>query len=194
VLLRLLQSFALALGHGASALEPLYGEEPHQLLKLIRYPGREALGDTQGVGTHKDAELLTLLLQDSQGGMQVQPPAGAWIDVPPRPGALVVNVGELLELLSNGYLTATLHRAKSPPVGAERISVAFFLGARLDAIVPVLPLPPELARDARGVVSDPRNPLLRQVGQNYLKGRLRSHPDVARRHYADELAVDGSAH
>jgi isopenicillin N synthase-like dioxygenase len=193
VLLRLLQGFALALGQGANALEPLYREEPHQLLKLIRYPGREALGDTQGVGAHKDAELLTLLLQDSHGGLQVQPPGGAWIDVPPRPGALVVNVGEILELLSNGYLTATLHRAKSPPVGTERISVAFFLGARLDAIVPVLTLPPELARDARGVESDPRNPLLRQVGQNYLKGRLRSHPDVARRHYADVIAVGGSA-
>jgi isopenicillin N synthase-like dioxygenase len=187
VLIRLLRGFALALGQGENAFETLYHDEPHQLLKLIRYPGRDAVAGTQGVGPHKDAELLTLLLQDSQGGLQVRPAAGDWIDVPPKPGTLVVNVGELLELASDGYLKATLHRALSPPGGTERLSVAFFLGARLDATVPVLPLPPELAREARGPDRDPHNPLFRQVGQNYLKGRLRSHPDVARRHYADVL-------
>ena len=64
-------------------------------------------------------------------------------------------------------------------------SAAFFLGTRLDAIVPLLPLPPALATRARGPEQDPRNPLIREVGLNYLKGRLRSHPDVARRHHAD---------
>jgi len=48
-------------------------------------------------------------------------------------------------------------------------------------------LPPELAREAHGPQSDPRNPLLRDVGWNYLKGRLRSHPDVAERYYRDVL-------
>ena len=43
----------------------------------------------------------------------------------------------------------------------------------------------ELAAQARGPESDPNNPLFRSVGQNYLKGRLRSHPDVAQRHHAD---------
>ncbi len=61
----------------------------------------------------------------------------------------------------------------------------FFLGAQLDAVVPVYTLPPELAREARGPDSDPHNPLLRDVGWNYLKGRLRSHPDVAERYYQD---------
>ena len=54
-----------------------------------------------------------------------------------------------------------------------------------DAVVPVYTLPPELAREARGPDSDPHNPLLRDVGWNYLKGRLRSHPDVAERYYQD---------
>ena len=66
-------------------------------------------------------------------------------------------------------------------------SAAFFLGTRLDAIVPLLPLPPALATRARGPEQDPRNPLIREVGLNYLKGRLRSHPDVARRHHTDLL-------
>lgn len=181
---RLLRAFSLALGQGADALEALYRDEPHYLVKLIRYPGRDATGSDQGVGAHKDSELLTLLLQDSHGGLQVQTPQG-WVQVTPRPDTLVVNIGELLELASNGYLRATLHRVTTPPAGLERISAAFFLGARLDATVPLLQLPAALAAQAHGPESDPHNPLFRNVGQNYLKGRLRSHPDVARRHYPD---------
>jgi len=184
VLGRLLRAFALALGQADDALERIYRDEPHHLVKLIRYPGRDATGGDQGVGAHKDADLITLLLQDNQGGLQVQTARG-WVDVPPRAGTFVVNIGELLELASDGYLRATLHRVVTPPAGTERISAAFFLGARLDATVPLLQLPPALAAGARGPERDPNNPLLREVGRNYLKGRLRSHPDVAQRHYAD---------
>jgi isopenicillin N synthase-like dioxygenase len=182
VLVRLLRAFAVTLGQPADALEPLYGQAPHYVLKLIRYPGRDAAG--QGVGSHKDSELITLLLQDEQAGLQVETGRG-WIDVPPRAGSFVVNIGELLELASDGYLRATMHRVLTPPAGTERLSAAFFLGARLDATVPLLQLPPALAERARGPERDPQNPLFREVGLNYMKGRLRSHPDVARRHHGD---------
>jgi isopenicillin N synthase-like dioxygenase len=188
VLIRILRAFALALGQPADALEPLYGDDPHYLIKLIRYPGVAATGDAeggaQGVGAHKDAGLITLLLQDDQAGLQVETPQG-WIDVPPRTGTFVINIGELLELASDGYLRATMHRVVTPAAGVERLSAAFFLGARLDATVPLLPLSPALAAHARGPERDPHNPLFREVGLNYLKGRLRSHPDVARRHHPD---------
>ena len=92
---------------------------------------------------------------------------------------------ELLELATNGYLRATVHRVVVPPPGGERLSVAFFLGAQHDATVPLLTLPAALAAEARGATSDPDNPLFHHVGTNYLKGRLRSHPDVATRHYSD---------
>lgn len=184
VVTRLLRAFALALEQPADALEPLYGDDPHFLMKLIRYPGRDVTAADQGVGAHKDAGLITLLLQDDRGGLQVETAQG-WMDVPPRAGSFVINIGELLELASDGYLRATMHRVITPPAGVERISAAFFLGARLDAVVPLLPLPPALAAHARGPERDPQNPLLRQVGMNYLKGRLRSHPDVAQRHHAD---------
>lgn len=186
VLARLLRAFALSLGQTADALDSLYRDEPHYLSKLIRYPGRDQTDSDQGVGAHKDAELLTLLLQDDQSGLQVETPDG-WRDVTPRPGTFVVNIGELLELASNGYLRATRHRVIAPPPGCERFSVAFFLGARLDAVVPLLRLPAELAAQAHGPESDPDNPMFRSVGQNYLKGRLRSHPDVAQRHHTDLL-------
>lgn len=188
VLVRLLRAFALALEQSPDAFAPIYDGSPHQLLKLIRYPGRPTEDAEQGVGAHKDSGLLSLILQDGHGGLQVETSDGRWIDAAPRAGAFVVNVGELLELASDGYLKATVHRVVSPPAGSERYSAAFFLGARLDATVPALQLPPHLAAEAPGFARDPQNPLFHQVGQNTLKSRLRSHPDVAARHHADLLA------
>lgn len=182
--IRVLRAFALALEQPADVFEPIYAGAPNQHIKIIRYPGREATQEDQGVGAHKDSGFLTLLVQDGQGGLEVESDTG-WIAAEPVEGAFVVNIGELLELASNGYLRATVHRVVTPPSGHDRLSVAFFLGARHDAQVPLLDLPPALAAQATGPASDPDNPLFREVGRNYLKGRLRSHPDVAARHYAD---------
>lgn len=193
--IKVLRVFAAALEQDENVFEPIYAPSPNQLIKLIRYPGRERDESDQGVGAHKDSGFVTILLQDTVAGLQVESDDG-WIDAPPLPGSFVVNIGEILELASNGVLRANVHRVVSPPAGGDRLSVAFFLGARLDATVPVLTLPPALAARARGVTQDPQNPLFHEVGRNYLKGRLRSHPDVARRHHADlldEFAIKPSA-
>ncbi len=182
---RVLQAFALALAQPADAFDGLLLPSPNQVIKTIRYPGRDVGADEQGCGAHKDGELLTLLLQDEVGGLQVQDDDGGWTNVPPRVGSLVVNTGELLELTSDGYLRATVHRVLAPAAGLERFAIALFLAPSLSATVPRLALPPALAREARGPASDPANPLYRDVGLNTLKGRLRSHPDVAARHYSD---------
>jgi isopenicillin N synthase-like dioxygenase len=182
--IRVLRACAAALDQSDDAFAPIYLPAPHQLLKLIRYPGRAPDESDQGVGAHKDSGFLTVLLQDEAAGLQVEGER-SWIDAPPVPGTFVVNIGEILEMASNGYLRANVHRVVSPPVGVDRLSVAFFLGARLDATVPLLSLPAHLAAQAHGVTQDPRNPLFREVGRNYLKGRLRSHPDVARCHHPD---------
>jgi isopenicillin N synthase-like dioxygenase len=185
--IRVLRVFAGALGQPEDIFEPIYTPDPNQLLKIIRYPGRDKPDGDQGVGAHKDSGFVTILLHEETAGLQVEGEDG-WIDAPPLPGSFVVNIGEILELASNGYLRANVHRVVSPPAGSDRLSVAFFLGARLDATVPLLDLRPELAAQARGLTQDPLNPLFREVGKNYLKSRLRSHPDVARRHHADLLA------
>lgn len=181
---RLLKAFALALEQDENAFDPIYVGEPNHRMKIVRYPGRDQTEGDQGVGAHKDGGFLTLLLQDDNKGLQVEY-GGSWVDVDPIPGTLVVNIGELLELASNGYLRATMHRVVTPPAGIERISVPFFFSARLDATIPLLNLPEHLAREAAGPQSDPENPLFRDVGANVLKSRLRSHPDVAARHYSD---------
>ncbi|ESS60206.1 2OG-Fe(II) oxygenase superfamily protein [Enterobacter cloacae S611] len=185
--LRLLRAFAEALQLPADAFDELYGSKPNEHIKLIRYPGQHATQSAQGVGAHKDSGFLSFLLQDEQKGLQVEVAPGRWIDAAPLAGSFVVNIGELLELATNGYLRATVHRVVSPPADRERLSIAFFLGAQLEANVPLYTLPPHLAQEARGPESDPLNPLLRDVGWNYLKGRLRSHPDVAERYYRDVL-------
>lgn len=186
VAIRLLKAFALSLDQPEDAFDAIYRDSPNHRMKIVRYPGRNATDGDQGVGAHKDGGFLTLLLQDDNKGLQVEYD-GSWVNVDPLPGTLVVNIGELLELASNGYLRATVHRVVTPSAGVERISVPFFFSARLDATIPLLNLPEELAAEARGPASDPDNPLFRDVGTNVLKSRLRSHPDVARRHYADLL-------
>ncbi|WP_137936393.1 2-oxoglutarate and iron-dependent oxygenase domain-containing protein [Chitinivorax sp. B] len=188
VTLTLLRAFALALAQPEGAFEQTVRDGAFQHLKLIRYPGRDQAGSNQGVGAHKDSGYLTLVLQDEQPGLEVLIDE-QWVPATPKPGSFVVNIGELLELASDGYLRATLHRVVTPPAGTERLSCAFFMAAQLDATVPLLTLPPQLAAEARGPASDPHNALFYEVGRNVLKGRLRSHPDVANRHYHDLVAA-----
>jgi isopenicillin N synthase-like dioxygenase len=184
--IRLVRAFALVLGQSETVFDPLFTTNPHQLIKIIRYPGRQETESDQGVGAHKDGGFVTILLQDVREGLQVDY-AGKWISAPPLPGTFVINIGELLELASNGYLRATVHRAITPPAGSDRLSIGYFFSARLDATIPLLELPPELAKEARGLTQDALNPLFYDVGKNQLKSRLRSHPDVALRHHADLL-------
>lgn len=188
VAIQLLRAFALALGQDADVFAPIYRAIPSEHLKVIRYPGQTGDRSSQGVGAHKDSGFLTLLLQDAIGGLQVEAEDGTWIDATPIEGTFIINIGEILELASNGYLRATVHRVISPPAGRDRLSIAYFFGADLNATVPLLNLAPDLAAQAKGPASDPLNPLFRDVGENALKGRLRSHPDVAERHYAEHLA------
>ncbi|MER6783796.1 2-oxoglutarate and iron-dependent oxygenase domain-containing protein [Streptomyces sp. NPDC000658] len=183
---KLLHELLASIGAPAGFYDPVFGEHAHPHLKLVRYPGSAGDGAGQGVGAHKDYGFLTLLLQDEVGGLQVQREDGAFHDVPPLPGAFVVNLGELLEVATDGYLVATNHRVVSPPSAVERFSVPFFYNPRLDARVEPLPFP--YASAAPGVTDDPANPLFAEYGFNELKGKLRAHPLVAERHHAELLS------
>jgi isopenicillin N synthase-like dioxygenase len=184
---RLLHELLTAIGAPADFYDPVFGDRAHPHLKLVRYPGSAGDGADQGVGAHKDYGFLTLLLQDQVGGLQVQRADGRFHEVPPLAGAFVVNLGELLEVATNGYLLATNHRVVSPPGATERFSVPFFYNPRLDARVEPLPFPH--ASTAPGITDDPANPLFAEYGFNELKGKLRAHPLVAERHHADLLAA-----
>jgi isopenicillin N synthase-like dioxygenase len=183
----LTSAVAVSLGLPESYFDDAFAGCPHWFGKLIRYVGTEADGPyTQGVGPHADWGFLTLLLQDSTGGLQARPPRSPdWVDVPPLDGALVVNVGEMLEVATHGYLVSTVHRVLPCAPGATRQSIGFFWSPRLDATLHPVPLTAELAAHAPGVTETEHNPLLPRFGDNALKGWFRSHPEVAARHHAD---------
>ncbi|XP_060180175.1 1-aminocyclopropane-1-carboxylate oxidase homolog [Lycium barbarum] len=79
---------------------------------------------TMGTGKHSDNDFITVLLQDHIGGLQVLH-KNQWVDVPPTHGALVVNIGDLMQLISNDKYLSVEHRVLSNKVG-PRISVASF--------------------------------------------------------------------
>ncbi|PUZ62017.1 hypothetical protein GQ55_4G325100 [Panicum hallii var. hallii] len=86
---------------------------------------------TLGNTRHTDPTFLTVLLQDGVGGLQVlldRGGGGGWVDVPPVPGALIINVGDLLQLVSNGRFRSVEHRVlANKGTGAARVSVAAFV-------------------------------------------------------------------
>ena len=189
---KLLRAWAEALGAPATYFDEHFGE-PSTLIKIVRYPGKDDPTPQQGVGAHKDSGVLTLLwIEPGKGGLQVERD-GAWVDAPPVPGAFVVNIGELLEYATQGYLKATNHRVISPKYPDDRISVPFFFNPALDRRLPLIELPPELAEHAAGVTQDPTNPIHALYGENALKSRLRAHPDVAARWHGDLVAARAGA-
>ena len=113
---------------------------PTTWLRLLHYPPQspQAPDDLYGSAPHKDFGCLTLLAQDDVGGLQVQTPAGNWVDAPPLEGALVVNVGDMLHRLSNGRLLSTPHRVINAS-GRERYSVPFFFDPHVSTRIAPLP-------------------------------------------------------
>lgn len=185
----LLRAMSQALGQPADHFDDVV-DPPEVLLKVIRYRTPDDADDgSQGVGAHRDTGFLTFVHQHGVGALQVQHD-GTFVDVPVRPDAFVVNIGEMLQLVTHGYFRATVHRVLRPAPGTERISIAYFYNPKLEATLAPVDLPPDLAAEAPGGESaDPGNPILANYGDNSLKVRLRAHPDVAEAHHAELLAA-----
>ena len=111
-------------------------EPPTLWLRLLHYPPHppQAPDDLYGSAPHKDFGCLTLLAQDDVGGLQVQTPAGQWVDAPPMEDAFIVNVGDMLHRLSNGKLLSTPHRVINT-TGKERYSAPFFFDPHVSATI-----------------------------------------------------------
>ncbi len=117
-------------------------QRPTAILRLLRYPPNPlaaAMAATQpGCGAHSDYGYLTILAQDSVGGLQVQNRAGTWIDAKPVPGAYVCNIGDMMAQWTNDRFAATQHRVISSP-DRERFSIPFFFHPDFDTEVACLP-------------------------------------------------------
>ena len=115
-------------------------DPPTLWLRLLHYPPMppQSPEDLYGSAPHKDFGCLTLLAQDDVGGLQVQTPAGQWVDAPPIENAFIVNVGDMLHRMSNGKLLSTPHRVINTS-GRERYSVPFFFDPHVTTDVKPLP-------------------------------------------------------
>jgi isopenicillin N synthase-like dioxygenase len=152
----LLRAIARALALPADTFDAAF-HEGLSTLRLLRYPIRDAAdlarcpdpgllvddgGERRYVmgAAHTDSGFLTLLAQDGVAGLQARARDGAWLSVPPRDDALVVNFGQMLEHWSGARIRATEHRVLG--AGEERHAIAFFYEARADAEIRPTPLDP----------------------------------------------------
>jgi isopenicillin N synthase-like dioxygenase len=131
----IMEGVAESLGLDAQYFRRTYTADPTSLFRIFEYPADD--GESWGVGEHTDYGLLTLLAQDENGGLQVKTPNG-WIDAPPIPGALVCNIGDMLDRLTGGVYRSTPHRVRNIS-GNSRLSFPFFFDPGWDA--EIVPLP-----------------------------------------------------
>lgn len=108
---------------------------------FIHYPGVQTNDPDNidaGIGSHTDIQCLTLLWQDMSGGLQVLSADGEWLDAAPIQGTLVVNIGDLLQRLSNNKFKSTVHRVYNRQT-SSRYAMPFFLGFNPESICSVVP-------------------------------------------------------
>ena len=131
----LLRAFAVALGEDPEVFSRHATKTPSQL-RLVHYPYNPSAEDVLGIGAHTDYECFTLL-KPTAPGLEVLNGAGQWIDVPPVDGTFVVNIGDMLELWTNGAFVATSHRDRK--VIEERYAFPLFVNVDYDTEVQPLP-------------------------------------------------------
>lgn len=128
---QIFSAFALALGVKEDFFADKINDAPSQL-RLIHYPYNLDVKDAEGIGAHTDYECFTLLLPTAPG-LQVLNKAGEWIDIPLIENTLVMNIGDMMEILSNGKYLATKHRVKK--VSEERYSFPLFCACNYDTVI-----------------------------------------------------------
>jgi isopenicillin N synthase-like dioxygenase len=139
---------SLALGLERDWFDQHLTADPLILFRVFRYPPELGLVDPNwGVAEHTDYGLLTILRQDSSGGLEVHAPSG-WIGAPPLPDTFVCNLGDMLERMTGGRYRSTPHRVRNRS-GGERLSFPFFFDPAWDAQVLPVPLEGEGPSEAR---------------------------------------------
>jgi len=140
----------------------------NSVMRLLHYPAQtEPTGEHIRAGAHEDINTITLLLGAEEAGLELKTKDGRWIPVISRPGELVINIGDMLQRLTNGVLRSTSHRVVNPApdrASHARYSMPYFLHFRSDFMIEALP----------GTVpagEQPKEPPI--TADDYLQERLR---------------------
>ena len=140
----------------------------NSVMRLLHYPAQaEPTGNHIRAGAHEDINTITLLLGAEEAGLELKTKDGRWIPVSPKEGELVINIGDMLQRLTNGVLRSTSHRVVNPApdrASHARYSMPFFLHFRPDFVIEALP----------GTVPEGEEPKWSPISSHeYLQERLR---------------------
>ena len=166
---RILSAIAIHLGEDANFFDSTI-EDGNSVLRLLRYPPlpEDAPDGAIRAAPHGDINAITLLLGAEEAGLELLTKKGEWLAVSPPAGALAVNIGDMLERLTNGRLRSTTHRVVNPrgeAVRRTRYSMPFFLHFRPDYLIEPLD-----SCIADGAKADAPEPIL---AHDFLMQRLR---------------------
>ena len=153
----ILSAIALHLGLEQNWFEDSV-RDGNSVMRLLHYPPipQDVAAGAVRAAPHGDINTITLLLGAEEAGLELQTRQGDWLAVDPPEGALVVNIGDMLERLTAGYLRSTLHRVVNPGGEAARrarYSMPFFLHFRPDFLID--PLPGCVERMGKGEAKPP---------------------------------------
>lgn len=132
----LMSIVAVSLDQSKTFFDACY-QKPLARGQLVFYPPSTEIDEAQeryGVAPHTDFGVLTLLLQDNSGGLQVLSKSKEWIEAPPIEGTLVCNIGDLLARWSNNRFTSTVHRVVNRTSSA-RYSIPVFFDPHTDTVI-----------------------------------------------------------
>ncbi|MDG5488351.1 2-oxoglutarate and iron-dependent oxygenase domain-containing protein [Sphingomonas sp. BGYR3] len=138
---RLLSAIARYLDLAPDWFDPAV-KDGNSVLRLLHYPPVPADAPEVRAGAHEDINLITLLLGAEEAGLELLDRDGRWLPVKPPEGAMVVNVGDMLQRLTNHVLPSTTHRVVNPAPerrGYSRYSMPFFLHPAPDFMIRTLP-------------------------------------------------------
>ena len=118
-------------------------KDGNSVMRLLHYPAQtEPTGEHIRAGAHEDINTITLLLGAEEAGLELKTKDGRWIPVVSRHGELVINIGDMLQRLTNGVLRSTSHRVVNPTpdrASHARYSMPYFLHFRSDFLIEALP-------------------------------------------------------
>ncbi len=163
---KMLAALSLFLGREAEFL-PSLAKDGNSVIRVIHYPVCDGFDEpgTMRAASHEDINLITLLPEATQSGLELLTEDGEWMPIPSLPGQIIVDTGDMMQRLTNDYIPARTHRVVNPRgEPTDRYSMPFFCHPHPDASLAVLP-------ECLGEGDQPKYPPV--TADEYLQERLR---------------------